>query len=380
MERKQHLAIVGASVRAAAQSAIRAGFDVVGADLFADADLDGVCPITKIENYPDGLADWLAKQEVDAWMYTGALENYPDLVDRMAQITPLWGVSGEPLRRCRDPLVLQDVFRDAGVAFPETRLATGEEHREPGWLAKTYRHSNGVGVWPIRRTADAKRAHEAGAYVQQGAAGREYGATFAIGSEGVAQLLGVTETLTNRPDNPLGHRGFLGAVGPVTPGPLMRSALARLGKVLATQLNLRGPIGVDLIGEGKVWTVIEINPRYTASVEVLLRSKPSLAEQLLPGGVGCDRQRDTRAKGFAAKRIVYTLRQLVVSKPFESWAHEQSVKERLADIPRAGSLLERGAPVCTCLARVSDTGAAKKVLEQRALEALSKLYATSSTG
>ena len=38
------IAIVGASVRAAAQSALRAGFDVVGADLFAAAALDAEPP------------------------------------------------------------------------------------------------------------------------------------------------------------------------------------------------------------------------------------------------------------------------------------------------------------------------------------------------
>ena len=75
------LAIVGASVRAAAFSAVRAGFEVVAADLFADADLRAICETTRIESgYPDALADWLASTECDGWLFTGALENHHEVV------------------------------------------------------------------------------------------------------------------------------------------------------------------------------------------------------------------------------------------------------------------------------------------------------------
>lgn len=376
---KQRLAIVGASVRAAAQSAVLAGFDVVGADLFADADLDGVCPITKIENYPDGLADWLAEQDVDAWMYTGALENYPDLVDRMAQITPLWGVSGEALRRCRDPLVLQEVLNKANVPFPTTRRATGEEHREPGWLAKTYRHSNGVGFWPIRLTKDSRRAHEVGAYVQQAVAGREYGASYAI-DNGTPTLLGVTETLARAAGKASQDRGFLGAVGPATPNSALRSLLARLGDTLANRLQLNGLVGVDLIGEGMDWSVIEINPRYTASVEVLTKSRAVPCDRLFTGlgapgedSPGKAPRSDTKP---VAKQIAYSLREVTVSKAFEQWGREECDRGRLADVPRGGVALASGDPVCTCFANAANALDASQEASRRVTNALSCLYET----
>lgn len=371
---KTRLAIVGASVRAAAQSALAAGFDVVAADLFADADLDGACPITKITDYPEGLADWLAEQNIDAWRYTGALENYPELVDRMAQIAPLWGVCGEALRRCRDPLVLQEVFRKAGVGFPATRLATGEEHREPGWLAKTYRHSNGAGVWPIRLTADARRALDENAYAQQAVAGREYGASFSIQSDGSAALLGVTEALVGQSATSTDDRGFLGALGPITPTPALRGLLARLGKVLSTDLRLRGPIGVDLIGEGSNWSVIEVNPRYTASVEVLTRSKAASPVQLFP--IDSDHQAPRpKNAGLAGKQIVYSLRRLVVSAGFAEWAQHEAAKGRLADLPHTGTVIERGGPVCTRLATAHHPGELKRRLDAAKLDTLTRLYA-----
>ena len=45
--------------------------------------------------------------------------------------------------------------------------------------------------------------------------------------------------------------------------------LARLGQVLAAGCGIRGLFGVDCVEENSVFWPVEINPRYTASVEVL---------------------------------------------------------------------------------------------------------------
>ena len=97
----ESITIVGASARAAAQSALRAGLRPFAGDLFADADLAGACPTVQVPQYPDGLEGLLASAPAGGWMYTGALENHPDLVDRLAEMRPLWGNRGDVLRRVR---------------------------------------------------------------------------------------------------------------------------------------------------------------------------------------------------------------------------------------------------------------------------------------
>ena len=74
------------SVRAAAFSAQRAGFAPQCADCFADADLARRFPTTRVDNYPDGLAAPAAEAPFGGWMYTGGLENCPDLVDQVVSI------------------------------------------------------------------------------------------------------------------------------------------------------------------------------------------------------------------------------------------------------------------------------------------------------
>ncbi len=337
-ERPTRLAIVGASVRAAAQSALRAGFEVVGADLFADADLDGVCPITKIEDYPHGFADWLAQQDVDAWMYTGALENYPNLVDQMAAIKPLWGVSGEALRRCRDPLVLQECFHTEDFAFPETLPHDQTPAGEGMWLAKTYRHAAGAGVWCYGEQPSPTKV-----YAQRIIEGDSLAAVFAVSSERAA-LIGVTRQLVE-------SFGYRGSIGPFHPSAAQLTALDRVGECLRTSLSLRGLVGVDLVAADEGLFVIEINPRYTASVEVIERATSVCAvaahaacfgrESLQPATPRHDR--------CVGKRILYAAEPIQIGELLAAELLEWRRAGRVADVPRAGTAIGADEPICTIL-------------------------------
>ncbi len=65
--------IVGASVRAAAQSAVRAGYQVLAADLFRDSDLRKCAESIRVQDYPNGLLDVLSEWPPSDWLYTGGL-------------------------------------------------------------------------------------------------------------------------------------------------------------------------------------------------------------------------------------------------------------------------------------------------------------------
>ena len=59
---KKPLILVGASVRAAAHSAVRAGFQPVAIDLFGDLDLPPGCPWTAMGKYPQGALPAFSQQ------------------------------------------------------------------------------------------------------------------------------------------------------------------------------------------------------------------------------------------------------------------------------------------------------------------------------
>src|SRR5438132_11583565 len=89
----KRLLIFGASTRAAAFSALRAGLRPWCADLFADRELRARCPVVRVRarDYPQGFLELAERKVHGPWMYTGGLENRRALVHRLARLRPLWG-------------------------------------------------------------------------------------------------------------------------------------------------------------------------------------------------------------------------------------------------------------------------------------------------
>ncbi|HYO24117.1 MAG TPA: ATP-grasp domain-containing protein [Lacipirellulaceae bacterium] len=408
-ERMRTLAIVGASARAAAFSALRAGYRVVAADLFADADLARVAPVTRVRQYPDGLADWLAHTECDAWLYTGALENYPDLVDRMAALRPLAGNRGPALRAARDPLHLQTVLSAGGVPFPETRTVAEGLPLDGTWLCKTRSSASGSGVWRLDGRPALERAKREAALFQRCVAGEPAAALFAIrgcrpgdpgqGSENArAALLGVTRQLMS--DDPAHPFQYVGSQGPIGLTAPVGVQLATLGSLLATQLGLVGLVGVDLILTPESLHVVEINPRYTASVELVERftgrevlagvdggqgwvgdGAPRLegSEGRPAGGSEERRVGDPPARsGCFAKTICFATGDVTISAAFHEWALGQSSLDPqrcwLADIPHAGEQIPASRPVLTLFAAAETAPACQEQLAARLAEVKARLY------
>jgi predicted ATP-grasp superfamily ATP-dependent carboligase len=105
-------------------------------------------------------------------------------------------------------------------------------------------------------------------YYQEFIEGTSYAALF-VAAAGRAALIGLTRQLVG--ETALGAKPFhyCGSIGPVPTGRGLTEHTARLGAVLAAEFELVGLFGVDgVIADGVFWPV-EVNPRYTASVEVL---------------------------------------------------------------------------------------------------------------
>src|SRR5206468_9397103 len=102
-------------------------------------------------------------------------------------------------------------------------------------------------------------------YFQKRIAGGSFSALF-IASQGEASLIGVTRQLTGTPGLPFAYRG---SIGPVSISEGLKARLDEMGRVLVSEFALVGLFGVDyILRDGEAWPV-EVNPRYTASVEVL---------------------------------------------------------------------------------------------------------------
>src|SRR5260370_33051185 len=140
---EQDLLILGASTRAAAFSALRANLRPWCVDLFGDVDLRARCPMRTIapEDYPASFVHQLSQAPPGPWMYTGALENRPALIQQLARLRPLWGNDSPVLAAVRSPWTVQKLLSAAGLPCPAISFgAAVPSHGQ--WLIKP-RHGAG---------------------------------------------------------------------------------------------------------------------------------------------------------------------------------------------------------------------------------------------
>jgi predicted ATP-grasp superfamily ATP-dependent carboligase len=142
-------------------------------------------------------------------------------------------------------------------------------------------------------------------------------------------LLGVTRQLVGEPWLHAPRFGYCGSIGPLVISTSEEMVWKKLGRVLVQWAGLQDWFGVDAIVRDGVPWVVEVNPRYTASVEVIEygRSSP------------------------VAKAVYYAPRTITIPAhcPWETSVRAaiDDTMPEYADIPRAGSVIRRGRPVVT---------------------------------
>jgi predicted ATP-grasp superfamily ATP-dependent carboligase len=376
------IGIVGASVRAALQSARRGGIAARGADLFADADAVRVAPVVRVEHYPWGLADALSTMPVDAWMYTGALENHPQLIEQMARIFPLLGNGPDVLARVRSPQRLEQLLRGTEVHYPAWRRDSDELPTDGSWLVKPLRSAGGGRIAPYVGQ-DLSPGTEW--LFQQRVPGTVAAALY-VAAKGKAKLLGVTQAWQDGAWTGARDFAYCGSMGPIEVSECLERKLNGLGAALA-QCGVVGLFGVDVVLAGEQVWVLEVNPRYTGSMELL-----ECASGLSLVGLhvrayreGCCDIALAESRQMVGKAIVYAQRRGTISAEFSARAlSEGRIAEEgphpnplpkgegargcdawLADIPVGGTEFEGGQPVLTVLARGDDAAEVEEALRQR---------------
>lgn len=316
--------VVGASARAAAWTLHRLGCRPWAIDLYGDRDLRAVAPgrSWRIESWRQ-LPGVLRQVPAMPVMYVGGLENRPNVVARLQRFGPLCGNPPEVLAQVRDPEWLADAVRRSGFRSPAVSAARPDRG---DWLRKSRRSSGGFGVRRDRRAASADKWYWQ-EYVRGEACAGVYWA-----EGGRCELLGLSRQLIGE--------AWLGAAawrycGSVAPGPGDRSAWRELGERLTQFAGLQGWFGIDaILADGEPW-VVELNPRYTASVELFPQ----------PGELETDE--------VWAKAIVFARRDVrfPATGPWDAWADGPGGGwPEYADIPDAGCAIPKGAPVLTMTA------------------------------
>jgi uncharacterized protein len=344
--------ILGASCRAAAFSALRSGFRPRCADYFADRDLVEMCTVVRIDP-ENARREFLAAAESlppSPWFYTGGFENRPAWVKQVARRHGLLGASAPTLRTVRDPMRIAALLRKQGIPAPDVRRDPQGLPRDGMWLVKPLRSGGGRDIRPL---TDERGQGSARYYFQQRIVGPSFSALY-IGKAAATRLVGVTQQWLGVPGSPFGYRG---SIGPWPIDLALTAKLRKLGEVLASASGLRGWFGVDyVLRDGEPWPV-EVNPRYTASVEVheLASGQALLGEHRTAcegGHVDAPEPTIPATPRIVAKLILHASREFnapEIAVGYDSPSDPFGLRE-IADVPWPGTRFAPGDPVMTILA------------------------------
>ena len=309
--------LIGASIRAAAQSANRAGFRVLGIDHFGDVDTRQACQEFWILNEFQTNPELISRLRTFPHFVVGGLNPAHDLAGLLQPLpeTAIPFPAKEPdsvpapppqktnFDRWDDPHWLENLSKKCGLSFPSifhSLIPNAEPPQTPGkrWLLKQKHSCGGLGVrwhtpagplesaetgpesaWGNLRTPSSKivpnsenltqneTSQARHQLFQQWVSGRPHGATLLCNGE-ACSLLGVCRSLfTHLGDLPFVYRG---SFGPVSIPHTLRQRLQKLGLHITRETGHRGLLNIDLVitQSGKTF-VLEVNPRWSGSSELI---------------------------------------------------------------------------------------------------------------
>jgi len=336
------LILVGSSVRAAAQSAVRAGFSPWCVDQFGDRDLTEIAAdVQTVLDWPAGIEAAFRETPAADWLYTGALENDSELVGRLSDARRLLGCGPDVLRCIRDPRWLAHTLTKASLPSLPVIVSTSDfestmsdksvtltAHSSEQWILKPQASAAGLNIRDFELSSPTPP--DLGRYfLQKKATGRS--------------ISGV----------------FLGAEG-------------------AEGRQLKGLFGIDFIfdkSSGELWT-LEVNPRYPASAELYERALgwpmirwhvDACRRSVLPSANYLQQVGAGKSSRKHGKLIVYAKRDFaapdivpLVKRLPQNGGPEASVDA--ADIPQLGILIRKDEPVCTLLTAQENLSTCHEIL------------------
>ncbi|HSW38549.1 MAG TPA: ATP-grasp domain-containing protein [Acidobacteriota bacterium] len=351
--------VVGFSVRAMVESAVGSGYKVIALDAFGDRDTRALTASYSISHdfsarYSQAaLLRARGRLDYDLVAYTSSLENHPWVIERFARLHPLIGNCPRVVRSIRSWESFFCTMKQAGFNVPENFFTSDTVPKDAGrrWLVKPRLSGGGRGIAFYNGCSVTAGSQ----FIQEYIPGKACSASFVADGCGCV-VLGITEQLVGLPQLGSGRFAYCGNILPLSDlfdpgiGPAVLEEVNRIAAFLTRTWNLVGLNGFDFILKGDRVYTIEVNPRYSASMELMEKaySLPmfhfhveAALRKKLPDFNLRERLDNNR---FAGKGILFAGLDAVA--PDTAGWHRMGIR----DIPGQGEALQKGNPICTILA------------------------------
>jgi predicted ATP-grasp superfamily ATP-dependent carboligase len=366
--------ILAISARAISESATRAGFAAHAVDAFGDLDQIGHTPTVALAR--EHRVPWSARAAAvaargipcDMVVYGSGFENYPAVVSALATLAPVVGNTPDVLRRVRDPIHLAATLGARGFSVPAVSTAAppmssrgSRDLTRRRWLRKPRDSGGGHGIANWRSGVPLAQRM----VLQERIAGTPGSIVFAAnGSRAVA--LALSTQLIGDPRFGAGGFRYCGNILDHASDDALLDAALALAEGATEEFGLVGVNGIDFVArDGTPW-IIEINPRYSASMELAERvyGVPVFDVHVracrgeLPS---FDLRQARRHPEVEGKAVLYARRTVRLGDT-TPWLADGGMR----DVPHPGETIPKGRPICTIFARAADAAACQTALVRRA--------------
>ncbi|MBN1538327.1 MAG: ATP-grasp domain-containing protein [Anaerolineales bacterium] len=348
--------ILGISNRALAASAALADYQVTSLDYFADCDqAEGVRSLSLVRDFNMSLSlKNLARaarslvDEVDGIVFSSGIECEPMLASLITQ-EKLLGNSPNAINEVRNPQKLAVALNPCGVKVPETfmpydKLPQAEKNECTTWLRKDLARGGGIGV----RKWNGKSRLNNTEILQHFIDGQLCSATFVADGKH-ACLVGMTYQYAGIPE--LGASEFMwsGNVAPFSHPAIMKK-MQLAAQSITRVFGLVGLNGIDFIIEGETPYILEVNPRCSASVELLEMAGSFNAFDLHVRAC----QSKLSALSPLEEKVVYWGKGILYARQEVNVPDTSGWKNNnIRDIPHSGEHIPSGAPICSLIANAT---------------------------
>lgn len=354
------LVVAGISARGLAGAACRAGYRPVALDLFCDQDTRELAAAAAMVRRRGGFSfdsnDFM--QQLTAHAARGlpvvlgsGFEDAPELAGRIARDFEVIGNGADQLRRLKDPAALDALL--TALAIPHPRLFPGAA---PAGTAALEKRIGGSGGWHV---TPAARARGPGWYLQERLAGDPVSVLF-LGNGRRARLVAFSlQWASPTADAPFRYGG---AAGPIAVPAAIAREVAQALDALVAATGTVGLMSADLLLTAPGWSLIEINPRPGATLDIFDHPPlPPLLQLHLDAcrGVLPDIAPLVPGAGISAHAaaVLYAPEAIEISaEPLPAWT---------ADRPMPGTRIEANDPLCTVRASADTAEAARAAVTEQ---------------
>ncbi len=365
-----------------AESAVRAGYDVISVDGYGDLDNPAWPALSLRRDFGvDYSAHAAASAAIglglvyDTVCYGSTLENHPRDVALLASRAELWGNPPHVLRRARNAVALSRLLRTRLGAGALARASAAADSRD--WLIKPRASGGGHGIAEWHPGEALPRTH----ILQERIAGTPGSIAF-VARDGRAFPFAISRQLVGEASFGSTAFQYCGSILSNFPDSVIDVA-ADAAQLLAEELDLTGVACLDfIVSSDDIPHAIELNPRYSASMELGERafgypvfaahalacaSHTASADHGAPAARGTppvhhlDLAASLRSVGAFGKAVLFAPTTLVMPDT-TAWLEDPDVR----DIPHSGETIPRGHPVCTIFATARDHPSCHDMLVRKA--------------